>query len=54
VIKQQIIVAQQQVEYQKSANYPSLSAFLNYQTNNQVKYPSTSEVWKKATTLDYH
>jgi outer membrane protein TolC len=51
VINQQKKVAQQQVEYQKSVNYPSLSAFLNYQTNNQVKYPSTSEVWKKGYNL---
>ena len=51
VINQQIKVSQQQVEYQKSANYPSLSAFLNYQTNNQVKYPSTSEVWKEGYNL---
>jgi outer membrane protein TolC len=51
VINQQIKVAQQQVEYQKSANYPSLSAFLNYQANNQVRFPSASEVWKKGYNL---
>lgn len=51
VLKNQINLAQKQVEYQKSANYPSLSAFLNYQTNNQIKFPQNEEVWKKGYNL---
>lgn len=51
VLLSQIKTAEKQVEYQKSVNYPSLSAFLNYQTNNQIKFPSNSEVWKKGYNL---
>jgi outer membrane protein TolC len=51
VLISQIQTAEKQVEYQKSANYPNLSLFVNYQTNNQVKFPSTSEVWKKGYNL---
>jgi outer membrane protein TolC len=51
VILSQIKASEKQVEYQKSANYPTVSAFANYQTNNQVKFPSNSEVWKKGYNL---
>ncbi len=51
VIKSQINLAQAQIEYQQSANYPSLSAFLNYQANNQIKFPQNEEVWKKGYNL---
>lgn len=47
VLKEQIKLAQSQINYQKSANYPSLSAFINYQTNNQRNFPAGNEIWKK-------
>lgn len=51
VLKEQIKLAQSQINYQKSANYPSLSAFLNYQTNNQRNFPAGNEIWKKGYNL---
>ncbi|MGC9006481.1 MAG: TolC family protein [Sulfurihydrogenibium sp.] len=51
VLMAQIKVAEKQIDYQKSANYPNLSAFANYQANNQVKFPTSQEVWKKGYNL---
>lgn len=51
VLKAQIKLSQSQLDYQKSANYPSVSAFLNYQTNNQRNFPVGNEVWKKGYNL---
>lgn len=47
VLKAYIKLSQTQVEYQKSSNYPSLSVFFNYQTNNQRNFPAGNEIWKK-------
>lgn len=51
VLKSQINLAQKQIEYQQSTNYPSLSAFINYQVNNQIKFPQNEEIWKKGYNL---
>ncbi|MEZ0323305.1 MAG: TolC family protein [Hydrogenothermaceae bacterium] len=51
VLKAQIKLADSQIDYQKAANYPSLSAFLNYQVNNQRAFPAGNEVWKKGYNL---
>lgn len=51
VLKEQIKLAHSQINYQKSANYPSLSAFLNYQTNNQRNFPAGNEIWGKGYNL---
>ncbi|MCX7738561.1 MAG: TolC family protein [Hydrogenothermaceae bacterium] len=51
VLKYQIRFAQSQLEYQKAANYPSLTAFLNYQINNQRNFPAGNEIWKKGYNL---
>lgn len=51
VLKYQLRFAQSQLEYQKAANYPSLSVFLNYQVNNQRNFPAGNEIWKKGYNL---
>ncbi|MEJ5172214.1 MAG: TolC family protein [Hydrogenothermaceae bacterium] len=51
VLKAQLKLADHQIDYQKAANYPSLSAFLNYQTNNQRNFPAGNEIWKKGYNL---
>ncbi len=51
VLKSQINLAKKQIEYQQSTNYPSLSAFINYQVNNQIKFPQNEEIWKKGYNL---
>lgn len=51
VIKAQIELAEKNIQNNKSANYPNLSAFLNYQINNQFDFISRSEVWRKGYNL---
>lgn len=51
VLKAQLKLADYQIDYQKAANYPSLSAFLNYQANNQRNFPVGNEIWKKGYNL---
>lgn len=51
VIKAQVELAERNIQNSKSANYPNLSAFLNYQVNNQFDFISRSEVWRKGYSL---
>lgn len=51
VLKAQLELAEKNIQNNRSANYPNLSAFLNYQVNNQFDFISRSEVWRKGYNL---